>query len=131
MFGPSFPSVNWILKGRDYVTPDKNTLYHIGSHVCFPSCCRNICHVVTTFFSLLIARTLSHQYPGPLQVSVSVKSIFQNALRLEQCEKGLKLPPTFSSYFKGTYRINRDIPVIQFGVGGVVKTNTSAQQRVS
>lgn len=39
---------------------------------------------------------------------VSVKSVFKNTLRLEQGKKGVKLPPTFSSYFKGKYRISRD-----------------------
>lgn len=106
VFGPSFPSANWIFKGRGYVTPDKNTLYHIGSHVCLPSSCKNICHVVTAFFSLLIARTLSNQYPGPLLVFV--KSIFNNSFRLEQCKKGLKSPTTFSNRFKIKNEVSRD-----------------------
>lgn len=103
-----FQSVTWIFKGRDYVTPGKNILYHTGSSVRLPSCRENICHVVTAF-SLLRAWTASNQYHGLCySFWVFEKSIFNNIFRAEPHKEGLESPPTFLHPAKEKYIIRRD-----------------------
>lgn len=112
--------------------PDKNILYHTGSSVRLPSCCKHICHVVTAFSLWRVCTVSNSSCSRCYSFWVSVKSIFNNTVRAEHKE-GLMSPPAFPSHPKVKYIIRGGYlsMIYRLGVRSVVKPNTSGLHRAS